>query len=215
MFGKIAKFWVGSGAKECRSCRLMKILKNAPTLAIRNVDIAENEPFRVWQKKKIRFPKFCDEERRAEVVQVRLRARYASECWQMFANFGRLVLGCIDVSDSESRRIFQHFHQSTRSDKICILLHRSKFKILANCRDFSKIFAKFLKNRRNSAKVGKFCWNVGFAAVQKNADLIRSCRFWKILKNAPTLAIRGVDAAENEPSKIAKMKKEKIISNYY
>ena len=28
-------------------------------------------------------------------------------------NFERLVLGCIDVSDSESRRIFQNFSRST------------------------------------------------------------------------------------------------------
>ena len=29
-------------------------------------------------------------------------------------NFGRLVLGCIDASDSERRRIFHHFSRSTR-----------------------------------------------------------------------------------------------------
>ena len=29
--------------------------------------------------------------------------------WQNLPNFARLVLGCIDVSDSESRRIFQLF----------------------------------------------------------------------------------------------------------
>ena len=34
-------------------------------------------------------------------------------------NFPGLVLFCIDISDSESRRIFQHFHQSTRSAFFC------------------------------------------------------------------------------------------------
>ena len=29
-------------------------------------------------------------------------------------NFGRLVLGCVDTSDRESRRIFQHVSRSTR-----------------------------------------------------------------------------------------------------
>ena len=34
-------------------------------------------------------------------------------------NFGRLVLGCIDSYDSESRRIFQHFSRSTRLTILC------------------------------------------------------------------------------------------------
>ena len=32
------------------------------------------------------------------------------------ANFGGLVLGCIEASDSESRRIFHDFSRSTRQD---------------------------------------------------------------------------------------------------
>ena len=39
--------------------------------------------------------------------------------WQILPNFGRLVLSCIDVSDSESRRIFQDFSKSTRSAFFC------------------------------------------------------------------------------------------------
>ena len=35
------------------------------------------------------------------------------------ANFGGLVLGCIDSYDSESRRIFQHFSRSTRLAYLC------------------------------------------------------------------------------------------------
>ena len=41
------RFW--SGAKECKSCRSRKILKNAPTLAIVAVDTAENGPSKVRQ----------------------------------------------------------------------------------------------------------------------------------------------------------------------
>ena len=41
------KFWIRSGAKECRSCRARKMLKNAPTLAIVAVHTEENEPSRV------------------------------------------------------------------------------------------------------------------------------------------------------------------------
>ena len=39
-------------------------------------------------------------------------------------------------------------------------------------------------------------------AVQRNADL-KPCRARKMLKNAPTLAIGGVDTDENEPSKVS------------
>ena len=34
-------------------------------------------------------------------------------------NFGGLVIGCIDTSDSESRRIFQHLSRSTRFTFLC------------------------------------------------------------------------------------------------
>ena len=39
-----------SGAKECKSCSSRKMLKNVPTLAIRGVDTAENEPIEVGTK---------------------------------------------------------------------------------------------------------------------------------------------------------------------
>ena len=42
--------WIWSGAKECRSCRSRKMLKNAPTLVIRGVDTEENEPSKVSMK---------------------------------------------------------------------------------------------------------------------------------------------------------------------
>ena len=43
----LLNFWFQSGAKECKSCRSRKMLKNAPTLAIRSVDTADNEPSKV------------------------------------------------------------------------------------------------------------------------------------------------------------------------
>ena len=36
------------GAKECKSCRSRKMLKNAPTLAIVAVHTEENEPLKNW-----------------------------------------------------------------------------------------------------------------------------------------------------------------------
>ena len=45
----------------------------------------------------------------------RLSTREFIETWMKSpSNFERLVLGCIDSYDSESRRIFQHFSRSTR-----------------------------------------------------------------------------------------------------
>ena len=43
----LQNFWIWSGAKECRSCRARKMLKNAPTLAIVAVHTEENEPSRI------------------------------------------------------------------------------------------------------------------------------------------------------------------------
>ena len=45
-------FWIWSGAKECRSCRSRKMLKNEPTLAIVAAHTDENEPIKV----KVRSP---------------------------------------------------------------------------------------------------------------------------------------------------------------
>ena len=42
--------WISSGAKERKSCRSRKMLKNAPTLVIRGVDTEENEPSKVSMK---------------------------------------------------------------------------------------------------------------------------------------------------------------------
>ena len=47
----LLKFRDLSGAKDCKSCRSRKMLKNAPTLAIVAVDTAENEPPKNWGQK--------------------------------------------------------------------------------------------------------------------------------------------------------------------
>jgi len=44
------------------------------------------------------------------------------------SNFGGLVLGYIDLSDSKSRLVFQHFSTFFDMCKSCILLQLSKFK---------------------------------------------------------------------------------------
>ena len=79
-----------------------------------------------------------------------------------FGNFRRLFLGCIDTSDSESRRIFQDFSKSTRSAFFCT----------APDSNFQQNLAILLKFRDLSG--AKDC---------------KSCRSRKMRKNAPTLAI--------------------------
>ena len=44
----LLKFRDLSGAKDCKSCRSRKMLKNAPTLAIVAVHTEENEPLKIW-----------------------------------------------------------------------------------------------------------------------------------------------------------------------
>ena len=53
----LLKFRDLSGAKDCKSCRSRKMLKNAPTLAIVAVHTEENEPPKVL-KPKISFISF-------------------------------------------------------------------------------------------------------------------------------------------------------------
>ena len=44
----LLKFRDPSGAKDCKSCRSRKMLKNAPTSAIVAVHPEENEPPKFW-----------------------------------------------------------------------------------------------------------------------------------------------------------------------
>ena len=60
-------------------------------------------------------------------------------------NFGRLVLFCIDTSDDESWRIFQHFSRSTRSAFLCTASNPGNFaKSRQNFLDFFVIFLQNL-----------------------------------------------------------------------
>ena len=65
-------------------------------------------------------------------------------------NFPGLVLFCIDTSDSESRRIFQHFSRSTRLSHLStapVLISALFFTSSLNFPDFWKFFADFSANR--------------------------------------------------------------------
>ena len=74
------------------------MLKNAPTLAVVAVHTEENKP-----------PKVCKQKNSIPGVDANQRK---------LNHFGGLVLGCIDASDSESRRIFQHFSRFLKIYKI-------------------------------------------------------------------------------------------------
>ena len=76
--------------------------------------------------------------------------------WQMLAKFGRLVLRCIDVSDSETRRIFQDFHQSTRFAFFCPVSNSNFSKNSWFCWNF-----QFLQNPRKFAEILQNLANVG------------------------------------------------------
>ena len=74
---------------------------------------------------------------------------------QNLFNFRRLILGCIDTSDSESRRIFQDFSKSTRSAFFCTAPNLNFSEIcqsLPNYGDFCKFLRKFQQNPENLRK---------------------------------------------------------------
>ena len=52
----------------------------------------------------------------------------------------------------------------------------------------------------------KLCEISECGAVQRNTNMIKSCRSRKMLKNAPTLAFGAVHSAENEPDQNANIK---------
>ena len=99
------------------------------------------------------------------------------------SNFERLVLGCIDSYDSESRRIFQDFSRSTRFTFLCTA-QTSKFQenFFKKVKKFDDFFLNFL-----GLSGGKEC---------------KSCRSRKMLQNEYLVAIVAVHTAENEPLKI-------------
>ena len=78
----------------------------------------------------------------------------------------RFVLGCIDTSDSESRRIFQHFSKSTRVSHLCT----ASFQIFALFCNFSLIFPEFYKKLRISQQIKHFSPQISrnFAGIAGN-----------------------------------------------
>ena len=71
--------------------------------------------------------------------------------WEDRANFGGLVLGCIEASDSESRRIFQHFSRSTRFSPLRTALN-PKFQ-QKTCQNFFIFLQKFRKILLNFVQI--------------------------------------------------------------
>ena len=69
---------------------------------------------------------------RAEIMNKSVSNHHESP--QIFERLGGLVLGCINISGSDSRRILQHFSRSTRSTYLCTA------QILKKCQQMSFIF---------------------------------------------------------------------------
>ena len=85
-------------------------------------------------------------------------------------NFGRLVLSCIDASDSESRRIFQHFSRSTRFASLCTAPNSEILEIFVKLfRDFFEKNWKIPKILRENKKKSKI---FEYGAVRRNANLV-------------------------------------------
>ena len=128
------------------------MLKNAYLDAKIGVDTAENEPSKsagtsCFPRRSGGVPGHV----RAEVLlQVGVRV-WVMKFWQILANFGRLVLSCIDVSDSESRRIFQHFSKSTRSAFFCTAPNSKISQNFGILLKFAQHFAKIAVIRQNLA----------------------------------------------------------------
>ena len=126
---------------------------NTPTLAIGDVDTAENGPSKVLQGRRRLLPAglevlhgagrrrgLCDGHAGEEETYV------ATNFIRHLTNFRRSVLGCIDSYDSESRRIFQDFSRSTRCAFLCTA-PKSEFRQISQFfvifRDFCDFFQNF------------------------------------------------------------------------
>ena len=81
-------------------------------------------------------------------------------------NLSGLVLFCIDTSDSESRRIFQHFSRSTRLSHLCtapVLIFALFCSFSSNCPDFWKILRIFQQIEHFSPQISR-----NFAGIAGN-----------------------------------------------
>ena len=119
--------WIQSGAKECKSCRSRKMLKNAPTLVIRGVDlytIEENEKGNVFAEKTCFFV-FYD--------------------FSVFYRFSQIFNFCVFYRFSVFYRISQIFNFCIlQISQIFVDFHKfPKFEISLTICIFSLIFADF------------------------------------------------------------------------
>ena len=88
-------------------------------------------------------------------------------------NFGGLVLGCIDTSDTENRRIFSGFSRPTRFAFLCTA---PKSETLRKFRQqFTKIAAFSQNFNQNQSFSHRFSWN--FIRISQNFQRI-SANFW-------------------------------------
>ncbi len=93
-----------------------------------------------------------------------------------FPNFPGLVLFCIDTSDSESRRIFQHFSRSTRLLDLCT----APVQIFAWFCKFSLKFPDFCEILRIFQQIEHFSPQISrnFAGIAGNdRELLEVCEF--------------------------------------
>ena len=91
-------------------------------------------------------------------------------------NLSGLVLFCIDTSDSESRRIFQHFSRSTRLSHLCtapVLIFALFCTFSLNFPDFWKILRIFQQIEHFSPQISR-----NFAGIAGNdGELLEVCEF--------------------------------------
>ena len=92
------------------------------------------------------------------------------------ANLSGPVLFCIDTSDSESRRIFQHFSRSTRLPHLCtapVLIFALFCKFSLNFPDFCKILRICQQIEHFSPQISR-----NFAGIAGNdGELLEVCEF--------------------------------------
>ena len=88
-----------------------------------------------------------------------------------WSNFRGLVLGCIDTSDSESRRIIQHFSRSTRFVFLCTATKSEVYEMFVNIFAKSKYLAENSQNRNQNQRffIPKFMkFHLNFAKFSHN-----------------------------------------------
>ena len=109
------------------------------------------------------------------------------------ANFGGLVLGCIDSYDSESRRIFSDFSRSTIFSPLRTALNpKFQQKTCQNFTEFSLNFAKFRSNfakfQRNFSEIStKFQRNFSEISSEFHQNSGNSCGVSRLFPRPPAV----------------------------